>query len=126
MFIAWIQNYVKWSYHWHMVAHKIYYNYIGANLYGGWLNVSFNVKQPIISLMILRVGTTPKSSASMVRSSIASNRNSWFFLCFSTPKTQSIGGMSVWSPQRIFNVPPIHYKFPKGNGWVVPRGFSRC
>ena len=31
-----------------MVAHKIYYNYIGANLYGGWLNVSFNVKQPII------------------------------------------------------------------------------
>ena len=22
--------------------------FIGANLYGGWLNVSFNVKQPII------------------------------------------------------------------------------
>ena len=24
------------------------------------------------------------------------------------------------------NLSPIHYKFPKGNGWVVPRGFSRC
>ena len=23
------------------------------------------------------------------------------------PKSLSIGGMSVWSPQRIFNVPPI-------------------
>ena len=23
------------------------------------------------------------------------------------PKSSSIGGMSVWSPQRIFNVPPI-------------------
>ena len=37
--------------------------FIGANLYGGWLNVSLNVKQPIISLMILRVETTPKSSS---------------------------------------------------------------
>ena len=35
----------------------------------------------LISSMILRVETTPKSS--------------------------SIGGISVWSPQRIFNVPPI-------------------
>ena len=23
------------------------------------------------------------------------------------PKSSSIGGISVWSPQRIFNVPPI-------------------
>ena len=38
-------------------------------------------KSLLISLMILRVETTPKSS--------------------------SIGGISVWSPQRIFNVPPI-------------------
>ena len=48
-----------------------------------WLTLSQDTDclSHIISLMILRVETTPKSS--------------------------SIGGMSVWSPQRIFNVPPI-------------------
>ena len=48
-----------------------------------WLTLSQDTDclSHIISLMILRVETTPKSS--------------------------SIGGISVWSPQRIFNVPPI-------------------
>ena len=27
--------------------------------------------------------------------------------CETPPKSSSIGGISVWSPQRIFNVPPI-------------------
>jgi len=35
--------------------------YVGANLYGGWLNVSFNVKQPIKIQVVAVMTRDPES-----------------------------------------------------------------
>ena len=60
----------------------------------------------LISSMILRVGTTPKSSASMVRSSIASNRNSRF-LCVSPHLKHNLSAVEKYLRKSYSNLSPI-------------------